>query len=455
MNGRYLFSGVKAGPGYYVEVTASTLPSGVTQSFPARIHQQPDDHLHPLGRAELHRRGRGLQALRDDSHLWGRGLGGRQQQRRARRGRDRPRRRHRPAPPGRQQQRRGGRRRAPLCTTTTAPDGSYLFTGATASGTEDYIVSVDPTQALLVGYTAHHPHEPQLPRCLRRRRLPERRLRLPGHRRDHLLHPGSRLAGCRRGRGLRCGGDRHRRGHDGAAERQPPGDRHDHDGGGRDVHVQRPRGRRRRLHDPDHRHVRASSINYFGTTSYAQARQRAESNLVGNLDRTAAPSYGFLASRSIGDTIFYDLNGNGVQDAGDNGIAGVVVSLYGDTNGNGAINAGEPLVGTVTTDANGQVPLLGALERQLRRERTDSLGLQLHRPGHGQRRRDGRDPEGAPDDRREHSRRRLRLPGHEPAHALGPSLERHEHQRAVRRQRRRDRGSHSWTFCRGRRSWPR
>ena len=95
-------------------------------------------------------------------------------------------------------------------------------------------------------------------------------------------------------------------------------------------------------------------VNYFGTTSYAQARQRAESNLVANLDRTAAPSYGFLASRSLGDTIFYDLNGNGVQDAGDNGIAGVVVSLYGDTNGNGAINAGEPLVGTVTTDANGK-----------------------------------------------------------------------------------------------------
>ncbi len=35
-------------------------------------------------------------------------------------------------------------------------------------------------------------------------------------------------------------------------------------------------------------------VNYFGTTSYAQARQRAESNLVANLNRTAAPSYGFL-----------------------------------------------------------------------------------------------------------------------------------------------------------------
>ena len=35
VNGRYLFSGVRAGSGYYVEVTPSTLPSGLTQSFPA------------------------------------------------------------------------------------------------------------------------------------------------------------------------------------------------------------------------------------------------------------------------------------------------------------------------------------------------------------------------------------------------------------------------------------
>ncbi len=45
----------------------------------------------------------------------------------------------------------------------------------------------------------HHPHDPQLPGCLWRRRLSKRRLRLPGQRRDHLLPPGSSLARCRRG----------------------------------------------------------------------------------------------------------------------------------------------------------------------------------------------------------------------------------------------------------------
>ena len=42
-------------------------------------------------------------------------------------------------------------------TTTTAPDGSYLFTGVTASGTQDYIVYIDETQTTLSGYTRTSP----------------------------------------------------------------------------------------------------------------------------------------------------------------------------------------------------------------------------------------------------------------------------------------------------------
>ena len=94
--------------------------------------------------------------------------------------------------------------------------------------------------------------------------------------------------------------------------------------------------------------------NYTGTTSYALARQRAETNVTADVDRRAAPSYGFRPTRSIGDTIFNDLNGNGVQDAGESGIAGIVVGLYNDANGNGVINAGDNLLGSVTTDANGK-----------------------------------------------------------------------------------------------------
>jgi uncharacterized repeat protein (TIGR01451 family) len=96
-------------------------------------------------------------------------------------------------------------------------------------------------------------------------------------------------------------------------------------------------------------------LDYYGTTSYSLALKRAESNLVVNIDRAAAPppSYGFRPLRSVGDAIFNDLNGNGVQDAGEPGIAGVVVSLYSDLNNNGLI-AGETLLGSVTTDPSGQ-----------------------------------------------------------------------------------------------------
>ncbi|HVR41417.1 MAG TPA: C25 family cysteine peptidase [Thermoanaerobaculia bacterium] len=94
--------------------------------------------------------------------------------------------------------------------------------------------------------------------------------------------------------------------------------------------------------------------DYYGTTSFAIALQRAETNLNANVNRSAAPSYGFNLTRSIGDTVYNDLNGSGAQDAGEPGFAGVTVSLFRDTNGNGQINAGEPLVGTVVTDTNGQ-----------------------------------------------------------------------------------------------------
>ena len=50
---------------------------------------------------------------------------------------------------------------------------------------------------------------------------------------------------------------------------------------------------------------------------------------------------------NIGDTVFNDVNGNGVQDPGDVGVGGVTVTLTGtDANGN-------PVTLTTTTDANG------------------------------------------------------------------------------------------------------
>jgi uncharacterized repeat protein (TIGR01451 family) len=99
--------------------------------------------------------------------------------------------------------------------------------------------------------------------------------------------------------------------------------------------------------------------DYYGTTAFAIARERAETNVVANVNRTGTPSYGFNITRAIGDTVFNDANANGTQDAGEAGFAGVTVSLYNDVNGNGVINAGDTLLGTVVTDVNGQYLFTG------------------------------------------------------------------------------------------------
>ena len=70
---------------------------------------------------------------------------------------------------------------------------------------------------------------------------------------------------------------------------------------------------------------------------------------------TAAEDYedadfGFTPAGRIGDYIWQDNNGDGVQDDGEPGIAGVTVRLYIDTDGDGT---GDVLSATTTTDASG------------------------------------------------------------------------------------------------------
>ncbi|MEZ5145347.1 MAG: SdrD B-like domain-containing protein [Acidimicrobiales bacterium] len=57
-----------------------------------------------------------------------------------------------------------------------------------------------------------------------------------------------------------------------------------------------------------------------------------------------------VAPASIGDRVWSDLNGDGVQDAGEPGLAGVTVTLRQDADGNGSF---ETTVASTTTDANG------------------------------------------------------------------------------------------------------
>ena len=62
-------------------------------------------------------------------------------------------------------------------------------------------------------------------------------------------------------------------------------------------------------------------------------------------DHSDDADVGFVPQFNVGDLVFADVNGNGVQDTGENGIESVVVRLL-DTSGNE--------LRTTTTDANGQ-----------------------------------------------------------------------------------------------------
>jgi uncharacterized repeat protein (TIGR01451 family) len=60
-----------------------------------------------------------------------------------------------------------------------------------------------------------------------------------------------------------------------------------------------------------------------------------------------------VGNSNVGDRVWVDTNGNGLQDAGEPSIAGVSVSIYRDINKNGVLDAGEPLLATQVTNASG------------------------------------------------------------------------------------------------------
>ncbi|HEX6100031.1 MAG TPA: SdrD B-like domain-containing protein [Thermoanaerobaculia bacterium] len=66
-----------------------------------------------------------------------------------------------------------------------------------------------------------------------------------------------------------------------------------------------------------------------------------------------------IAAASIGDFIWLDANGNGVQNAGEDGIARVVVNLYADTDGSGTLTGGDALVASTVTNSNGNYLFTG------------------------------------------------------------------------------------------------
>ncbi|HEX7829487.1 MAG TPA: SdrD B-like domain-containing protein, partial [Thermoanaerobaculia bacterium] len=66
-----------------------------------------------------------------------------------------------------------------------------------------------------------------------------------------------------------------------------------------------------------------------------------------------------ISAASIGDFIWLDSNGNGVQNAGEDGISRVVVTLYSDTDSSGTLNGADSLLASTTTDINGKYLFTG------------------------------------------------------------------------------------------------
>eukprot|EP01125_Pyxidicula_operculata_P005028 TRINITY_DN1851_c0_g1_i10.p1 TRINITY_DN1851_c0_g1~~TRINITY_DN1851_c0_g1_i10.p1 ORF type:complete len:5571 (-),score=1863.18 TRINITY_DN1851_c0_g1_i10:137-16849(-) len=89
--------------------------------------------------------------------------------------------------------------------------------------------------------------------------------------------------------------------------------------------------------DSDGQVVTVSPTTQYDVATFSTSATSAPSNV---------GSFGFRPEISLGDFVFLDSNNNGIQDAGEQGISGVVVSLY-DV-------ATSTVIQTATTDANGK-----------------------------------------------------------------------------------------------------
>ena len=89
--------------------------------------------------------------------------------------------------------------------------------------------------------------------------------------------------------------------------------------------------------------------------------------------------FGYTAAAGaglIGDTVWFDLNGDGALDAGEPGVAGVSLDVWLDTNNNGVIEPGvDNRVRTVVTDANGNYEANGLPPGDYLVNVTDTAGV--------------------------------------------------------------------------------
>ncbi len=70
-------------------------------------------------------------------------------------------------------------------------------------------------------------------------------------------------------------------------------------------------------------------------------------------DTTSTRIHSAYLPGTIGDTVWHDVDGDGVRDPNEPGIGGVTVDLYEDVNVNGIVDAGDTFVARATTDIHG------------------------------------------------------------------------------------------------------
>jgi hypothetical protein len=103
--------------------------------------------------------------------------------------------------------------------------------------------------------------------------------------------------------------------------------------------------------------------DYYGTTTSAQdGDYQMPGTLTADIDFMSplAPNFGYNVSRSIGDFVWNDSDGDGVQDAGESGIAGVTVQLYLDDDGTTGLDTStDTYIGETTTDGYGKYMFAG------------------------------------------------------------------------------------------------
>ncbi|EIJ43114.1 putative collagen-binding protein, partial [Beggiatoa alba B18LD] len=98
--------------------------------------------------------------------------------------------------------------------------------------------------------------------------------------------------------------------------------------------------------------------SYVQTADPDATKNNSHTLTLANSSNIDTVDFGYQQLAQIGDTVWSDLDSDGVQDTGEAGIAGVTVALYRDVNNSGTYDAGDTLVTTQTTDANGNYHFL-------------------------------------------------------------------------------------------------